>query len=153
MKKIIRLTERDLSRIVKRVIRESDEENENSGFEQSSSKSAISKAKSFLSSIDNDGDGEYDDLDGTNDAVMKKTIFGIKDKSEFFSIDNIVKKMTGNNIVWWIKDENKFDSEERTELLCHLTYLGLEKTTGYSMDFCKTFESDKEPAEDDGFWG
>ena len=61
---IIRLNESNITRIVRRVINEND------------------KGSAFLSAVDNDGDGKYDDYDGTNDAVMTKVVMSIKSKSE-----------------------------------------------------------------------
>ena len=41
----------------------------------------------FVSAVDNDGDGEYDDSDGTNDAVMTKVVMSIESKEEYDTIN------------------------------------------------------------------
>ena len=74
MRGTIRLTENDLSRIVKKVL----------------SENLNNKTKDFLKSIDYDSDGDYYDWDGTDEELMISTLKSIKTISEYQTINNEV---------------------------------------------------------------
>ena len=120
MRRTMRLTERDFSRIVRRVITEND------------------KGVKFLKSVDNDNDGDYNDYDGTNNAAMIKVIRSIKSKDEYDTINDYVVDETGKSIITWIRlecDEKIFRSEQ-TELFCHLVSLDVY-VKGYDTTICQ----------------
>ena len=81
MSKIIRLTERDLSRIVKHVL----------------SENLNNKTNDFLKSIDNNSNGDYYDYDGTDEDLMLATLKSIKTISEYQTINNEVVNKTKKN--------------------------------------------------------
>ena len=111
MRRPIRLNESDITRIVRRVINEND------------------KGSAFLSAVDNDGDGEYDDYDGTNDAVMTKVVMSIKSKAEYDTINSYVMKKTKKSIITWIRLEKDNDvikmNNSTFPMFCHLVSLGV----------------------------
>ena len=76
MKKIVRLTESDITRIVRHVINENDENDLSP--DNSKQFSFVKKATEFLSAVDNDGDDDYEDFDGTNDKSMQKVIMQLQ---------------------------------------------------------------------------
>lgn len=110
MRQPIRLTERDLTRIVRRVINEND------------------KGSAFLSAVDNDGDGKYGDSDGTNDEVITKVVMSIKSKEEYDTINSYVIEKTKKSVITWIRME--MDNVlgfmvNSLPLYCHLVSLGV----------------------------
>ena len=110
MRRHIRLTESDLTRIVRRVINEND------------------KGSAFLSAVDNDGDGEYDDSDGTNDAVMTKVVMSIESKEEYDTINSYVIEKTKKSVITWIRmemDNVMGFMVNSLPLYCHLVSLGV----------------------------
>jgi hypothetical protein len=127
MKKIVRLTESDITRIIRRVINENDENDLSP--DNSKQFSFVKKATEFLSAVDNDGDGEYDDYDGTNDAVMTKVVMSIKSKEEYDDINNYVIEKTKKSVITWIRLETDDDvvkiGNHTLPLYCHLVSLGV----------------------------
>jgi hypothetical protein len=138
MKKIIRLTESDLVRIVKRVITEDDDDK---------------KVSNFLSSVDKDQDGDYYDYDGTNENLMYKTIMSITSSSEYFRIDKKIKEKTGKPIYFWINGELKksmdifavgncdegSDYYKQVKMFCHINDIGVSKQSSWTTKSCKDF--------------
>jgi hypothetical protein len=117
-----KLTERDLSRIVKRVINEND------------------KGSAFLSAVDNDGDGDYNDNDGTNDEVMTKVVMSIKSKEEYDTINSYVIEKTKKSVITWIRIEMDNVMGFRVNslpLYCHLVSLGVT-VNGHSELSCQS---------------
>lgn len=136
MKKIIRLTERDLARIVRRVINEQ-------GLYQIT-KSNDEKAKDFLSSVDHDKDNDYNDYDQTDEDLMFATIMSIPSKSDYMKITNIVKEKTGKHIPYWIDSElgdsgicYGGDGELKMRMFCHITDLGVSGQSEWTKEKCK----------------
>jgi hypothetical protein len=123
MRRPIRLNESDITRIVRRVINEND------------------KGSAFLSAVDNDGDGEYDDYDGTNDAVMTKVVMSIKSKEEYDTINSYVMKKTKKSVITWIRLETDDDfvkiGNHTLKMFCHLVSLGVT-VNGYDKLFCQS---------------
>jgi len=122
MKRIIRLTESDLTRLVRRVINEND------------------KGSAFLSAVDNDGDGDYNDNDGTNDAVMTKVVMSIKSKEEYDTINSYVIEKTKKSVITWIRMEMDNVMGFRVNslpLYCHLVSLGVT-VNGHSELSCQS---------------
>jgi hypothetical protein len=111
------------------------------------------KVSNFLSSVDADGDGEYDDYDGTNEDLMYKTIISISSSSEYFKIDGEVKKKTGKPISFWIKNElqkamdilavgncdESSDYYRQVKMFCHMNDIGVSKQSEWTKDDCKKF--------------
>lgn len=85
----------------------------------------------FLSSIDGDSDGEYDDWDGTNEEKMLKTIKSIESLTYYSYINKIVKEKTGQTIIYWIDEEmgdtfsSAGDTVTKDKMICHLLNIGL----------------------------
>jgi hypothetical protein len=123
MRRPIRLNESDITRIVRRVINEND------------------KGSAFLSAVDNDGDGEYDDYDGTNDAVMTKVVMSIKSKEEYDTINSYVIEKTKKSVITWIRLETDDDvvkiGNHTLKMFCHLVSLGVT-VNGYDELSCKS---------------
>lgn len=122
MRRPIRLTESDLTRIVRRVINEND------------------KGSAFLSAVDNDGDGEYDDSDGTNDAVMTKVVMSIESKEEYDTINSYVIEKTKKSVITWIRLEMDNVMGFRVNslpLYCHLVSLGVT-VNGHNKLSCQS---------------
>jgi hypothetical protein len=139
MKKIVRLTESDITRIIRRVINENDENDLSP--DNSKQFSFVKKATEFLSAVDNDGDGEYDDYDGTNDAVMTKVVMSIKSKEEYDDINNYVIEKTKKSVITWIRLETDDDvvkiGNHTLKMFCHLVSLGVT-VNGYDELSCKS---------------
>ena len=117
MRGTIRLTENDLSRIVKKVL----------------SENLNNKTKDFLKSIDYDSDGDYYDWDGTDYELMLSTLKSIKTISEYQTINNEVVNKTKKNIIYWVNSETS--GESRDLLLCRLHTLGANGT-GKTKEYC-----------------
>ena len=146
MKRIIRLTESDLVRIVKKVI----EENENQ------------KAKTILKSIDNDSDQNYEDWDGTNETLLYQTVMSISNLSEYREITNLIKEKTGKHLPYWINSEitddilqvgecdKNGDRYKKIQMFCHITDLGAVAQSEWTKEKCKKFfDSCKDDNDDD----
>lgn len=135
MKKIIRLTESDLARIVRRVIKESGNE----------------KVEKILKSIDNDSDQNYDEWDGTDENLLHKTVMSISDLSEYKMITNIIKEKTGKHLPYWINSEisddvlqvgncdKNGDRYKKIDMFCHITDLGAIGQSKWTKEKCKKF--------------
>ena len=122
MRRPIRLNESDITRIVRRVINEND------------------KGSAFLSAVDNDGDGEYDDYDGTNDAVMTKVVMSIKSKEEYDTINSYVIEKTKKSVITWIRlemDNVMGFMVNSLPLYCHLVSLGVT-VNGHNKLSCQS---------------
>ena len=117
MRRTIKLTENDLSRIVKNVL----------------SENLNNKTNDFLKSIDYDSDGEYYDWDGTDYELMLSTLKSIKTISEYQTINNEVVNKTKKNIIYWVNSETSGQSRE--VLLCRLQTLGANGT-GKTKEYC-----------------
>ncbi len=115
MRQPIKLNESDITRIVRRVISEN------------------VKGEQFLKAVDDDNDGDYDDWDGTDDAVMSKVVMSIKSKEEYNEINRYVTKKTGKSVITWIRVER--EERENYYMFCHLVSLGVT-VNGYSELFC-----------------
>ena len=117
MRRTIRLTENNLSRIVKKVL----------------SENLNNKTNDFLKSIDYDSDGEYYDWDGTDYELMLSTLRSIKTISEYQTINNEVVNKTKKNIIYWVNSETS--GQPREVLLCRLQTLGANGT-GKTKEYC-----------------
>ena len=138
MKKIVRLTESDITRIIRRVINENDENDLSP--DNSKQFSFVKKATEFLSAVDNDGDGEYDDYDGTNDAVMTKVVMSIKSKEEYDTINSYVIEKTKKSVITWIRlemDNVMGFMVNSLPLYCHLVSLGVT-VNGHNKLSCQS---------------
>jgi arabinogalactan endo-1,4-beta-galactosidase len=139
MKKIVRLTESDITRIIRRVINENDENDLSP--DNSKQFSFVKKATEFLSAVDNDGDDDYEDFDGTNDKSMQKVIMSIISKEEYDDINNYVIEKTKKSVINWIKSETDYDlvqvGNHTLKMFCHLVSLGVT-VNGYDELSCKS---------------
>jgi len=117
MRRTIKLTENDLSRIVKNLL----------------SENLNNKTNDFLKSIDYDSDGEYYDWDGTDYELMLSTLKSIKTISEYQTINNEVVNKTKKNIIYWVNSETS--GQPREVLLCRLQTLGVNGT-GKTKEYC-----------------
>jgi len=95
MKKIVRITESDLTRIVKRVISEN---------------SDLKKYQALLNSVDGLG---------TNDKDFFEALYSIKDKNEYNRINSIAKSK-GEDIPTLF--DGDFDDKESTTKFCSFLF-------------------------------
>ncbi len=118
MKKIVRLTESDLARIVKRVITES-----KTTLKEGNGSVAFNMIKGGMSGL------------GTDENKVAKGVYAIKNKADYMEALSLVKKAGYKSLMCWIGTDMGYSDEYDETQAAPIADWGQQGNNPYLKDF------------------